>query len=314
MPEKTLREISGLDILFEHARMYRKSSQAKALYEFVASFPKLAPLNALLVHIQQPHSRMVATAWDWFDKYGRQLKFNAKPLIILWPFGPVNLVFDIGDTEPGPNAKEIPEEAVNPFQPTGELSREIWSNIHYNLPAVGIMEVYSDMGSPLGGYVQSLRERHKYYILHSGMKLKILYAIKLRRNVDQLTNFATLIHELGHLFCGHLTRWKEDKRFPEREKLAKKEKNERKIIQEFEAESVSWLVCRRLGIDTRADSYLGGYWKDENKDLPEISLEAVFSAAGKIEALCKAPCKPHKSVIIDENSPEALEYRAWENY
>lgn len=314
MSEKTIREISGLDILFEHARMYRKSSQAKALYEFVANFPKLAPLNALLVHIQQPHSRMVATAWDWRDKYGRQLKFNAKPLIILWPFGPVNFVFDIGDTEPGPDAKEIPEVAVNPFQPSGELCGEVWSNIHHNLLAVGIMEVFSDMGSLQGGSIQPMRDKHKYYALHSGMKLKIMYAIKLRKNVDLLTTFATLIHELGHLFCGHLTKWKEDKRFPNRQQLDQKEKRERDVIQEFEAESVSWLVCRRLGIDIPAGSYLGGYWKDENKDLPEISLEAIFSAAGKIEALCKGPCKPHKSVVIDENSPEALEYRAWERY
>lgn len=314
MPEKTIREISGLDILFEHARMYRKSSQAKALYEFAANFPKLAPLNALLVHIQQPNSRMVATALDWMEKYGRQLKFNAKPLIILWPFGPVNFVFDIGDTEPGPNAIEIPEEAVNPFQPTGELSIEVWNSIRRNLPAIGIMEVYSDMGSLQGGYIQCMSEKHKYYVLHSEMKLKIMYTIKLRRNVDLLTCFATLIHELGHLFCGHLTRWKEDKRFPDRQQLAKKEKNERRSIEEFEAESVSWLLCRRLGIDIPADLYLSSYWKDENKELPEISLEAIFSAAGKIEALCKGACKPHKSVIIDENSQEASEYRAWDGY
>lgn len=309
MADKNIRGLACLDILFSNVKRYRKSGQAKELFEFTASFPKLAPLNAMLVHIQQPGSRMVATAYDWLEKYGRTLKFNAKPLIILWPFAPVTFVFDISDTEPTDHAKEIPEEVINPFRPSGYLDPLVWDTLYDNLPGLGILAVWTDLGSQRGGSIQ--RMRGKYRLRYDDKYVKILYAIKLSRKADQFTNFSTLTHELGHLFCGHLAYQSNDKRFPKREELAKKDPKELKTIEEFEAEAVSWLVCRRLGLKTPSDRYLSSYWADKDKDLPDISLNNILWAAGKIEALCKKSHEAAKELLLDMEKPEAREYKEW---
>ena len=56
------------------------------------------------------------------------------------------------------------------------------------------------------------------------------------------SRYATLVHELAHLYLGHLGtpshHW-----WPDRARLVPE-------VKEFEAESVSYLVCGRAGIDT----------------------------------------------------------------
>ncbi|MBK7442542.1 MAG: hypothetical protein IPI65_13570 [Bacteroidetes bacterium] len=47
---------------------------------------------------------IVLSAEKW-KKYRRTIKKNARPLLILMPFGPVEFVYDITDTE----GDEIPE-------------------------------------------------------------------------------------------------------------------------------------------------------------------------------------------------------------
>ena len=62
---------------------------------------------------------------------------------------------------------------------------------------------------------------------------------------------------------------------------------------EFEAESVSYLVCQRRGIDNPSEEYLAGYVKG-NVPMPEISLDCVMAAAGLIEKMGRERLKPRK--------------------
>ena len=54
--------------------------------------------------------------------------------------------------------------------------------------------------------------------------------------------------------------------------------------REFEAESVCYLVCQRLGIDNPSEKYLAGYM-GKNKEVPPISLECVMAASGLVEKM-----------------------------
>ena len=65
------------------------------------------------------------------------------------------------------------------------------------------------------------------------------------------------------------------------------------VIAEFEAESVCYLVCARLGIDNPSDAYLSGYIK-EHSEVPPISLDCVMKAAGLIEQMGREQLKPRK--------------------
>ena len=53
---------------------------------------------------------------------------------------------------------------------------------------------------------------------------------------------------------------------------------------EFEAESVSYLVCSRLRLETNAEKYLAWY-TGRNETIPDISLEMVLKVTGYIESL-----------------------------
>jgi hypothetical protein len=79
-----------------------------ALLDFVMPLRNLAPFNAMLLQVQKPGLRYAASATDWWTRFGRKPKDGARPLLILWPFGPIALVYDVADTE----GKELPQDVA----------------------------------------------------------------------------------------------------------------------------------------------------------------------------------------------------------
>ena len=55
-------------------------------------------------------------------------------------------------------------------------------------------------------------------------------------------------------------------------------------VGEFEAESVAFLVCSRIGIDNPSHEYLSRYVKNYSS-IPAISLDCVLKSAGLIEQM-----------------------------
>jgi IrrE N-terminal-like domain len=109
----------------------------------------------------------------------------------------------------------------------------------------------------------------------------------LNSNHSLETKYATLVHELTHLYCGHLGT-PNQKWWPDRTGL-------HKGIQEFEAESLCHLVCERLGIVNPSAKYLANYLKEnEEGDVPAISFERVMASAGLIEQMGCERLKPRK--------------------
>src|SRR5439155_9836033 len=102
------------------------------------------------------------------------------------------------------------------------------------------------------------------------------YEILLNAQHSAEAKYATLTHELGHLYCGHLgtpnPKWWPDRRGLKIE------------TREFEAESVCYLLSTRLGIVNPSEGYLANYVKD-NQEVPAISLDGVMKAAGWIEQM-----------------------------
>ena len=83
---------AALDELFRLARRYRTSQEYFQLLRFVSRFRAYAPFNAMLVHVQRPGARYVASASRW-QHYRRRIRSGANPLVILQPMGPVMFVF-----------------------------------------------------------------------------------------------------------------------------------------------------------------------------------------------------------------------------
>ena len=63
--------------------------------------------------------------------------------------------------------------------------------------------------------------------------------------------------------------------------------------EEFEAESVAYLVSARIGIDNPSEKYLAGYFQS-NGEVPNVSVDLVMKAAGLIEQMGREKMKPRR--------------------
>ena len=92
---------SLLDQLLEDSRLYKSSEDYLKLLEFIARMRNFAPFNALLLQIQKPGLQFAASRHDWRERFQADVREDARPLLILWPFGPVALVYDVIDLVSG---------------------------------------------------------------------------------------------------------------------------------------------------------------------------------------------------------------------
>ena len=102
--------------------------------------------------------------------------------------------------------------------------------------------------------------------------------IAIHEALTDQSKFSVLVHEMAQIFLGHLVNDPDDW-WPCRINLSRN-------TVEIEAESVSYIVCNRLGIKTSAPSYLAGHLK--NNVIPKtISIDLIFKVSGKLEKIVK---------------------------
>ena len=285
----------ALDELFSLTKQYRSSKSYNELMQFVARFRFYSPFNAMLVHVQMAGAKYVAPPHRWLRDFGRRIRAGARPLVILQPMGPVMFVFDVSDTEPTGSATQLPPEVDKPFEVRkgyvgGRLERVI-----ENAKRDGLRITKSHEGSQSAGSIrhvakdvkasQKFQEGVEKYGNSIGVDIPVRYDLLINEKLSREAQYATIVHELAHLYCGHLGT-PNDKWWPDRRGLNHN-------TQEFEAESVTYLVCSRSNIDNPSDQYLSGYIGRE-VNVPPISLECVMKAAGLIEIMSQRRMKPRK--------------------
>jgi hypothetical protein len=281
----------SLDELFTLTHQYRSSKAYRELLEFVGRFRFYAPFNAMLVHIQMPGARYVAPPARWLREHSRRIRAGARPLVILQPMRPVMFVFDVTDTEPEKSAPPLPPEVEQPFEVRGgriggELARTI-----ENAKRDGVDVAQREAGSQSAGQIRVTRAGRHLTVQAKAepnpeyVTVPLRYELLLNSKHSEAAKYATVAHELGHLYCGHLGT-PNDKWWPDRRGLSHE-------VCEFEAKSVCYLVCARLGIDNPSETYLGGYLRD-NVETPVISLDCIMKAAGFVEQMGRGRLKPRK--------------------
>ncbi len=253
-----------LDQLLEDSRLYTKSKDFKELLDFVVRLRNFAPFNAMLLQVQKPGLSYAASARDWRERFGRSPKEGARPLVILWPFGPVALVYDEMDTE----CKPLPED-VKSFFARGAIDEAQLKSFTPLLQKKNIEWYPVDQGDLKAGSIRVISRA-------TNEKEATCYRMHINRNHDPATQFTTLAHELGHLCLGHLG---PDRKLnvPERPQLDRAQR-------EFEAESVAYLVCERNGVKSKSQTYLSKY-VEPNTTIEHIDLYQVMRAAGQVEHL-----------------------------
>lgn len=256
-----------LNNLLSNSLLFQQSSQYWELLQFVTKLRNIAPFNAMLLHIQKPGIRYVTSEYEWMRKHGRKLKEGARPLVIMWPFGPVAFVYDVEDTI-GKNLPDLAYEDI--FQTHGAKvgERELRGALRF----LAKHEIHCELIDTMDQHAGSIRRKSR----REGDKVITQYHLRLNQNHTPTVRLATLIHELGHLFLGHLGS-NEPLKIGSRGNLPTKQ-------AELEAESVSYLVCTRLGISTNSERYLAGF-VDQNTSIGNLPIHDVLKVANRIEHL-----------------------------
>jgi len=272
-----------IDRLYADVIAYKSTDAFRDLLQFIKKFRYMAPYNAMLVHMQKPGSVYVASAADWAYRFGRNPKIGARPLMILRPFGPVAFVYELEDTEGRP----VPDEILNPFTQCKIITKADLSSLASNLPREGIRLEQQNYGTNLGGFITSAVSE-KISRLSDGKSVRTIFAIVINGNHTPTSKYTTILHELGHLFCGHLYQTKAPW-LPQRYDISPEK-------CEFEAETVNWLVCERLGIENDSERYLSGYL-EQNEVIPDVSVDRILKAVNIIESLIRH-CQPVRKELL----------------
>lgn len=264
---------SLLDQLFRESLLYQTSEEFYELLRFIQRLRGFAPFNAMLLQVQKPGMQYAASRYDWKRRFNRVVKDGARPLVILWPFSPVAFVYDVVDTDGDP----LPMEATDPFQAFGDLKAETILSFCHLLGRNGIELRMIEFGSGLAGNVQLTEtEGLEVKFRAKEKKEKSSYIIRLNKSHNPNVQFVTLVHELAHLYLGHLG--------PDKSLGIPDRGRPDHSTAELEAEAVSFLVCSRRGIHSNAEQYLSDFVKDK-KTVENLDIYAVLKAAGKIETV-----------------------------
>ena len=255
---------SLLDQLLEDSRLYKTSKDYKDLLDFVVRLHNFAPFNAMVLQVQKPGLSYAASARDWRERFGRNPREAARPLLILWPFGPVALVYDVLDTEGAP----LPED-VSSFVARGTITEAALSGFHRLLGRKHIELLWVDAGDRHAGLIRVTRPA-------ASEQETTQYAIHVNRNHENAVKFSTLAHELGHLALGHLGPDKKLK-VPARPPLSHSQ-------QEVEAESVAYIVCERNGVKPKSQAYLSNFVSVDTT-INDVDVYQVMRAAGQVETI-----------------------------
>jgi hypothetical protein len=210
------------------------------------------------------------------QKYRRRLRPGARPILILAPMAPVLFVFDLKDTEGDPAAEKAPGagEVRSPL-PARVLEHTL-HNCSLQRIAVREAAALDPAGERAIRITPAVRRAHADLELDAGHR----YLIRIAAGLSSAEKYAALALELSHIFCGHLgddgDGWWPDRRDLDLEQGL------------LEAEAAAFLVCRRRGWDRFAPRACAGP-AEENRELPPVSLQALFQAAGHIEEMGKQP-------------------------
>lgn len=244
-------------------------TEYRAYLDCMAKFYDYSINNCFLIFFQKPDATRVAGYKTWQKKFNRQVKKGEKGITILAPI-PHKFTKEVRD-EDG-NIEEI-EVKYTSFRAVSVF--DISQTEGDDLPAIckqlsgsvdnygGLLEELKSI-SPVPVEFEEIKGSAHGYYSHAAKKIAI------RSGMSEQQTVKTLIHEIAHSIL--------------HEKENGVEKDADRNTKEVQAESVAYVVCSWLGLDTSEYSfgYVAGWSRDrEAKDLIE-STEVIQNTAIKI--------------------------------
>jgi hypothetical protein len=208
--------------------------------------------------------------------------------VILQTFGPVMFVYDVSQTEPFDDS--LDDGLANPFvmPPLHGVDVALGLTLE-NAKRDGVRVVLAMSGSQQAGPIRRVLTDQTQQVMvnrrtRETERVPVRYELVIDTGLSPSERYATLVHELGHLYCGHLgapsPSW-----WPDRQTLDPS-------VREFEAEAVAFLACRRVDESARMPPYLTGYLDAHDQTPDGISLERIAKAAGDVVAMGESRLRP----------------------
>ncbi|MCL2499782.1 MAG: YodL domain-containing protein [Defluviitaleaceae bacterium] len=234
------------------------SDKYKEYLKSMSHFHNYSSRNIMLIHSQMPKATKVASFKLWKEKFNRSPKRGETALRIFAPIEikPKTELFEKIDPTTGKvmlddNGKPILEELTEltkrsvafklvpvfdvsqtAGEPLPQLAEDLIGNVeHYEAFIDTLKEV-----SPLPIVFEPMNENQDGYCQY-GVKIGI------REGMSEIQTVCAIIHEITHA------------RLHDRDKTIETDKPAPKEVKEIEAESVSYVVCQKYGIETGANSF-----------------------------------------------------------
>jgi hypothetical protein len=241
------------------------------------------PFNVQMIYAQRPGAGKVATRREWAD-CGRTVRPGAIPIIVLRPMGPIAYVFEELDTDP-PIERDPANDA---FAATGALASGRLEGLIASLAKptkrhLAVRVDFKPTGANLAGWIagRPLRPDAVPFVEKGKKAGSSVWNVSINESLRPAEQFVTLLHELGHLFCGHLGAFADNNLavdefgWPDRSYLPH-------ATKEIEAELVAWWLANREGLTTGSPHYLRPYLERAGAAVAEVDLERVTRAVARI--------------------------------
>lgn len=241
------------------------------------------PFNVQMIYAQRPGAGRVATRREWASR-GRTVRPGAIPIIVLRPMGPIGYVFEELDTDP-PVERDPANDA---FAASGAFAPDRLKDLIAALAKptkrhLSVTVTMKPTGANLAGWIAGRPLAPEAIPLVKKAKERPTWHVSINERLTPAEQFVTLLHELGHLFCGHLGAFTdnnlsaEEFGWPDRRDLPH-------AAQEIEAELVAWWLANREGLTTGSPQYLRPYLEKAGPAVAAVDLDRVTRAVARIRS------------------------------
>lgn len=226
------------------------TQELRDFYKQASRFTKYSLSNQLLIMRQDPKATQVAGYKAWMTKFSRYVMKGETGIRILAPHmykakdddGKVSEHVGFHTTTVFDVKQTDGEPLLDPTCVAGDNGAELYATLVAYNETIGMTVSIEDLGD-----IDGICRKD---------------SIGIRSRLSTQSKVGVLIHETAHKLCGHHG------------------SDTPKAIKEYEAETVSYIVCERFGIENKAPQYLKnwGMTRDNIKD----SLKIVSTIASKI--------------------------------
>ncbi|MCL2774875.1 MAG: DUF3849 domain-containing protein [Oscillospiraceae bacterium] len=255
------------------------SYKYKDYLKSMSHFHQYSSKNIMLIHQQKPDATRIASYKLWDEEFNRHVKKGETAIYIYAP---------IADKTPEKKMMEKldPETGAPLLDEHGKVIMEemtaMSNGIKFKL--VPVFDVSQTYGEPLPELVENISGNVAHYktfldTLKTVSPLPIVFEpmqenqdgyckygekIGIRENMSETQTISAIVHEIAHA------------RLHDKSISAENTEPKPKIVQEIEAESISYVVCQHYGIETSPNSfgYLAEYGSRDMSEL-KASLDII---------------------------------------